>query len=73
MTKLTGLHEAMTRLDEAWSSAADSTELSREQLIAVNDAIGLLQRRLDAVHVDIAAGISHESRPELGADGLAKQ
>ena len=73
MTKLTGLHEAMSRLDAAWSGAADSTELSREQLIAANDAIGLLQRRLDAVHVDVAAGISHESRPELGADSLAKQ
>lgn len=41
--------------------------------MAVTNAIGLLQRRLDAVHVDVAAVISRESRPELGADGLAKQ
>lgn len=73
MSRLTGLHEAMNRLDAAWANAGESTDLSREQLIAVNDAIGVLQRRLDAVHVDVAAGISHESRPELGPEGLAKQ
>lgn len=73
MSGLTALHEAMTRLDATWSEADDSNELSREQLIAVNDAIGMLQRRLDAVHVDVAAAISRESRPELGADSLAKQ
>lgn len=73
MSKLTGLHEAMDRLDAAWAGAGESTDLSREQLIAVNDAIGVLQRRLNAVHVDVAAGISHESRPELGPESLAKQ
>ncbi|PQZ70687.1 HNH endonuclease, partial [Microbacterium sp. MYb40] len=63
----------MARLDAAWSGAVDSGDLSRAQLITVNDAIGMVQRRLDAVHVDVAAGISHESRPELGAESLAKQ
>ncbi|WP_227991933.1 HNH endonuclease [Microbacterium sp. CBA3102] len=73
MSTLTGLHEAMARLDDAWSRAEETGDLSRAQLIAVNDAIGLLQRRLDAVHVEVAAGISRESRPELGAESLAKQ
>ncbi|WP_454112887.1 DUF222 domain-containing protein [Microbacterium maritypicum] len=63
----------MSRLDEAWSNAEDSGDLSREQLIAVGESIGVLKRRLDAVHVSVAAGISHESRPELGAESLAKQ
>ncbi|GGD69756.1 HNH endonuclease signature motif containing protein [Microbacterium murale] len=73
MSKLTGLHEAISRLDEAWADAGDSNDLSRDQLIAVTNAIGVLQRRLDAVHVGVAAGIASESRTELGADSLAKQ
>jgi hypothetical protein len=73
MSKLTALHEAMSRLDEVWSDAGDSAELSREQLIAVSESIGVLRRRLDAVHVSVAACISRESRPELGAESLAKQ
>ncbi|MEU4013928.1 DUF222 domain-containing protein [Microbacterium sp. NPDC028030] len=73
MSTLTGLHEAMAHLDAAWAGADEATDLSRGQLIAVNDAIGALQRRLDAVHVDVAAGITRESRPELGPESLAKQ
>ncbi|WP_260981414.1 HNH endonuclease signature motif containing protein [Microbacterium paraoxydans] len=73
MSKMSGLREAMERLDEAWGSAGDAPELSRAQLVDVADAIGLLQRRLDALHVDVAAGIARESRAELGADSLAKQ
>ncbi|WP_194421215.1 HNH endonuclease signature motif containing protein [Microbacterium abyssi] len=73
MPKLTGLHEAISRLDEVWADAGDSNDLSREQLIAANEAIGILQRRVDALHVEVAAGIASESRTELGADSLAKQ
>ncbi|WP_337004767.1 MULTISPECIES: DUF222 domain-containing protein [unclassified Microbacterium] len=73
MSKLAVLHEAMSRLDAAWADAEDSGELSRAQLIAVSSSLGVLQRRLDAVHVEVAACISRESRPELGPDGLAKQ
>lgn len=73
MTQLTALHEAMSRLDEVWADTESSNILSREQLIQIEDTIGVLQRRLDAVHVDVAAGISSESRPELGPDSLAKQ
>ncbi|WP_226532378.1 HNH endonuclease signature motif containing protein [Microbacterium paraoxydans] len=73
MSKLAVLHEAMSRLDAAWADADDSEELSREQLIAVGVSLGVLQRRLDAVHVEVAACIARESRPELGAESLAKQ
>ena len=73
MSTLSGLHEAMSRLDAAWGGAGDPMDLNREQLIAVNDAIGVLRRRLDAVHVSVGAGIARESRPELGAGSLAKQ
>ncbi|MEU4013655.1 DUF222 domain-containing protein [Microbacterium sp. NPDC028030] len=73
MSTLIGLHEAMACLDAAWADAAGAGDLSRPQLIEVGAALGVLQRRLDAVHTDVAAGISRESRPELGADSLAKQ
>ncbi|MDQ4215591.1 DUF222 domain-containing protein [Microbacterium sp. ASV81] len=70
---LTPLHEAIARLDEVWEGATGATALSRAQLIAANDAIGLLRRRVEALHAEVAAGIASESRPELGADSLAKQ
>ena len=73
MSKLLALHEAMSRLDEAWADADGSGDLSRQQLIAVSDAVGVLRRRLDAVQVAVAASIARESRPELGAESLAKQ
>ncbi|WP_336644870.1 DUF222 domain-containing protein [Microbacterium sp. USHLN186] len=73
MLKLTPLIEAMSSLDRSWGNAEDAADLTREQLIAIDSAIGLVKRRLDAVHADVAAGISRESRPELGADSLAKQ
>jgi 5-methylcytosine-specific restriction protein A len=73
MSQLTGLHEAVSRLDAVWAGADDAAGLSREQLIAVNDAIGVVQRRLDAAHADVAAGIAYESRVELGAGSLAKE
>jgi len=70
---LSPLHEAIAVLDAAWGAADDATELSRHQLIAVNDALGRLQRSADAVHAEVAASIARESRPELGPDSLAKQ
>lgn len=73
MSKLAALHEGMSLLDDAWAGADDASGLSREQLIEVNDAIAALHRRLDAVHAEVAAEIAHQSRPELGAESLAKQ
>ncbi|MEW1962978.1 DUF222 domain-containing protein [Microbacterium sp. NPDC077644] len=73
MSKLTALHEAITCLERVWADAEDSNDLSREQLVSATDAVALVQRRLDAVQVDVAAGLARESRPELGAGSLAKQ
>lgn len=73
MSTLIGLQEAVTRLDAVWAAAADAAGLSREQLIAVEAAIGVVQRTVDAVHADVAARIAHESRAELGAGSLAKE
>lgn len=70
---LSPLREAVATLDAVWGAAGDATELSRAQLVAANEAIGLLQRRVAAVHAEVAAGIAHESRPELGAGSLAKE
>ena len=75
---LQALDDAVVALRAAWcgtegSACANVESLSRSQLIAVNDALGVMRRHVDAVHAQVAAGIARESRPELGADGLAKQ
>jgi hypothetical protein len=73
MSKLTALHEAISRLDDAWADAEDSNDFTREQLVSAMDAVATAQRRLDALQVDVAARLARESLPELGADSLAKQ
>ena len=70
---LSPLLEAVTDLERAWADADAASDLSRDQLIAVNDHIGAVRRRLDAVQSAVAAAIAHESRAELGPDSLAKQ
>jgi len=72
-TALSPLHEALTVLDDAWADAGEVAELSRSELMAANAALGALKRRVDALAVQVAAGIAHESRAELGAESLAKQ
>lgn len=67
------LLEAVKRLDEAWTDADSAADLSRAQLVEVNRVMGELQRRIDGEYAGVAASIAHESRPELGADGLAKE
>ena len=54
-THLNPLHEALAVLDRVWGEAADATELSRDQLVAVNDALGVLERRTSAVHAEPSA------------------
>lgn len=41
--------------------------------MSITRAIGSARRALDALQAEVAAAIAHESRPELGADSLAKQ
>jgi len=73
MSTLAALHEAIARLDAVWGDVDDSNQISRVALSEAAEAIALVQRRLDAVQVDVAAGIARESRSELGAQSLAKQ
>ena len=67
------LLEATRLLERVWGGAGSGAGLSRAQLVAVNDALGLVKRTADAVHAEVAAGIAHESRRELGPESLAKQ
>jgi hypothetical protein len=43
------------------------------ELIAANDAVGALRRRVDAVMLPVAAEIARQSRRDLGGDSLAKR
>lgn len=43
------------------------------RLVALNDALGKVRRLADAATVQVAAEIARQSRPELGADSLAKK
>ncbi|WP_258566956.1 hypothetical protein [Microbacterium sp. Se5.02b] len=70
---LTPLLEAVERLESAWADAGNAAEFSRAQLLEAHSAMGLVQRRLDGIHAELAASIARESRPELGAASLAKE
>ncbi|HWV49612.1 MAG TPA: HNH endonuclease, partial [Microbacterium sp.] len=72
-THLDPLHEAVSRLDAVWSDAGDATDLDRPALVDANAALGVLHRLVDGLEAEVAARIAHESRPELGAESLAKQ
>ncbi|WP_460798170.1 DUF222 domain-containing protein [Microbacterium sp. GXF0217] len=63
----------MTSLSQLWGDADESNKFTRNRLLSVLDALATVQRRLDAVQIDVAAGLARESRPELGAESLAKQ
>lgn len=72
-THLDPLHEALQRLDAVWGGVGHAGELSRTQLMAVTEALGLLHRRSGAMLAEVAACVAHESRTALGADSLAKE
>lgn len=72
-THLQPLHEALAALAAVWGAADDATHLTRTQLVAANEALGVLRRRIDGIHAEVAAGIARESRAELGPESLAKQ
>ena len=65
--------EATRLLVDVWGDARAGAGLSRAQLVAVNDALGVVKRTADAVHAEVVAGIAHESRRELGPESLSKQ
>src|SRR4051812_29871291 len=51
---------------------ADARALSDGELLAVNERYCRMRRMLDADQSRLAAEIARRSRPELGAEGLAK-
>ncbi|SDL95458.1 HNH endonuclease [Microbacterium azadirachtae] len=67
------LLEATRLLQDAWGAAPTSTALSRPQLLAVNDALGLVKRLAEGLQSVVGNRISYESRPELGPQSLARQ
>lgn len=46
--------------------------LTNVQLVELNDGIGAVRRRVEAVHAGVAAEIARRSRPEAGPESLAK-
>ncbi|UNK70313.1 HNH endonuclease signature motif containing protein [Microbacterium sp. H1-D42] len=70
---LAPLDEAISRLHAAWASARDGSDLTRQQSIAANEALGQVRRLTDSLQAEVAAGISSESRASLGSNSLAKQ
>jgi len=74
---LAGVADALSTARDAWGAAAvddASVEgMSGPALVALNDAIASLRKQVDAVHVQVAAQVARQSRPELGNAGLARQ
>ncbi len=75
---LANVGEALTLVAEAWpvsplGERLPIDALSHVQLVALNDAIGGLRRGTDAVHARVASEIARQSRPEAGAESLAKK
>ena len=75
---LAGIDEAVAALRAAWAAGGEGplpevSALTGAHLMAVNNALGVLQRRTSALHAPVAAEIMRESRPEFGSEGLAKR
>lgn len=70
LERLVGAVEA---LRSVWGDAPDAASFTGAALVEVSEALGAVHRLTDAVHAQVAARIAEESRPELGAESLAKQ
>ncbi|NLP83194.1 DUF222 domain-containing protein [Microbacterium sp. CFH 90308] len=72
-----GVEQALADARAAWESArageAPVDGRSGASIAALSEAVGLLRRSVDAVHVQVAAEVARASRQELGNAGLAKQ
>ncbi|MBW9095769.1 DUF222 domain-containing protein [Microbacterium jejuense] len=72
-----GVDAALAAARDAWVSAhsggglADGVEGA--PLAALNAAMGVLRRHVEAVHAEVAAEVARASRVELGNAGLAKK
>lgn len=66
------LADAVTALRQGWS-AAGVVGSEPARLVELNRLLGTARRLLDAAASQIASEIARQSRPELGADSLAKR
>lgn len=67
------LYEAVSCIALLWADADTAGDFTRAELVQANEKLGTIRRLIDALHVEVAAGIAHESRAELGPESLAKQ
>ena len=75
---LDDIGETLAHLGRSWrrTPAGDRLavdDLADAELVALNESLGAARRRFDAVHSRIASEIARRSRPEHGAEGLAKK
>ncbi|MDT0158025.1 DUF222 domain-containing protein [Microbacterium sp. ARD32] len=70
---LDNLHEAVSAVDAVWADADGPDAFERTDLLSLNATLATARHALEALQAEVAAGIAHESRSELGADSLAKQ
>lgn len=71
-TPLDGIAQALRALATAGGDRPAGA-LTPAELVAVNQAFGVLKRHVDAAFAPVAAEISRQSRRELGKDSLAKK
>ncbi len=77
------VYEGMDELLDSVAAALDALRavvgdrpvagLGQGELMAVNEAFGVLKRRVDAAYLPVAHEIGRQSRPELGRDGLTRK
>lgn len=82
---LNGIAGAIAALGEAWTTAVPGAmsgsgdaqsavdAMTEAGILGVSDALASLRREVDAVFVPVAGGIANRSRPEMGAEGLARK
>ncbi|MCH6229865.1 HNH endonuclease [Microbacterium sp. CFH 31415] len=73
-----GLADGLAMVADAWpidprGFHVDVDTLGHAELVSLNNTIGALRRRVEAVHARVASEIARQSRPELGSEGLAKK
>ncbi|GAA5035539.1 DUF222 domain-containing protein [Microbacterium fluvii] len=73
------MNDSFTRISELACEArelmgsAPVEGIASATLMRLNDIVGRLRRHLDAAHAPLAAELARQSRPELGADSLARK
>ncbi len=71
-SSLASLTDAVAALGAAWPDGAVEG-CAAGRLVELNRLLGQARRLLDAAAVQVASEVARQSRPELGADSLAKR